>query len=84
MLVEVSSSGEMEVADGSALPIEGFLETIEKFAENLMRTLKKVAPDKATAEFSVEVAIESGAISTLLVKGSGKGNVKITLEWSKS
>lgn len=84
MLVEISSADEMEVAVGDVLRIDDFLETIESFARALLGTLKKIAPDKATAEFSVEVAVESGALTTLLVKGSGKGNVKITLEWSRS
>ena len=56
---------------------------IEKIADATMETLKKVKPDKASVEFGIEIAIEAGVATALIVKGSGTGNLKITLEWGK-
>jgi microcompartment protein CcmL/EutN len=55
--------------------------TIEKIAGVMLRALQNVKPTKASVEFGVEVVVESGALSGLLVKGSGTGNLNITLEW---
>jgi hypothetical protein len=84
MLVEVSSSGEAEVALGDALNLDGFLDTVETLAGAIVRRLKNAAPDKAVVEFGVEIGLEAGTLTTLLVKGTGKGNLKITLEWSRT
>jgi hypothetical protein len=43
--------------------------------------LAKVKPKKASVEFSLKVGVESGKLTSLLVKGTGEGNLKITLEW---
>jgi hypothetical protein len=40
-----------------------------------------VKPKKATVKFGMELAIESGQLTAVIVKGSGKGNLEITLEW---
>jgi hypothetical protein len=44
------------------------------------RLLEKVKPKKASVEFGLEVAVESGKLTTLLVKGASTANLKITLE----
>lgn len=61
---------------------DGVLDIVEGMAGAVWDTLKKIAPDKASVEFGVEVGLENGQITGLFVKGSGKGNLKITLEWS--
>lgn len=43
-------------------------------------TLDKIKPDKASANFGVELAVEAGNLTALIVKGWGKGNLEITLE----
>ncbi|MBL8247813.1 MAG: hypothetical protein JNK95_05535 [Candidatus Competibacter sp.] len=55
--------------------------TIEGIASSLNAALQKVKPKKASVEFGLEVAVESGALTTLLVKSSGAATLKITLEW---
>ena len=72
--------GEEEVA--FTLPsFEGVTHAIEGIAQSVVSTLEKVKPRKASVEFGLEVALESGQITALLVKGSGTSNLKITLEW---
>ncbi len=73
--------GEEDVAfcamnfDEIAVSIEGIVETIGN-------ALKKVKPDKATIEFGIEVGVESGKLTAVILQGSGKANLKIALEWS--
>ena len=56
---------------------------IEGIAESLNTTLHKVKPRKASVEFGLEVALEAGHLTALLVKGTGTSNLKITLEWGE-
>lgn len=60
---------------------DGVLDVVEGMASAVWNTLEKIAPDHASIEFGVEVGLENGQITGLFVKGSGKANLKITLEW---
>ena len=76
--------GDEDVVDlEKILPFREVTDAIESIAGAMVTTLKKINPDKARVEFGVEVAIESGALTALLVQGTGSGNLKITLEWGK-
>ena len=76
--------GDEDVLDiEQILPFKVVTDTIENIADSIQTSLEKVKPDKASLEFGVEVGIESGALTALLVKGTGKGNLKITLEWGQ-
>lgn len=72
--------GEEDVAF-KVLSFDEVTKTIEGIAGSLNAALQKVKPKKASVEFGLEVAVESGALSALLVKGSGTATLKITLEW---
>ncbi len=58
-------------------------DAIEGIAESVVTTLQKVKPKRASVEFGLEVALEAGKLTGLLVKGSGTSNLKITLEWGE-
>jgi hypothetical protein len=75
--------GEEEVAF-TVPSFKGVTDAIEGIAESVGTTLQKIKPKKASVEFGLEVALESGQITALLVKGSGTSNLKITLEWGES
>jgi Na+/H+-translocating membrane pyrophosphatase len=75
--------GEEEV--GFTLPaFKDVTDAIEGIAESVMTTLRKVKPKKASVEFGLEIALESGQLTALLVKGTGTSNLKITLEWGEA
>ena len=57
--------------------------SIEAIAITFRDSLAKIKPRKATVEFGVEIAIESGQLTALICKGSGKANLTISLEWSE-
>lgn len=72
--------GEQDIA--VRLPsFEGVSDAIEGIAKSLTRTMEKVKPRKATVEFGLELAVESGKLTALLVKGSGTASLTVTLEW---
>lgn len=72
--------GEEDVAF-KLLSFEEVTHTIEGIASSLNAALQKVKPKKSSVEFGLEVAVESGALTTLLVKGEGTATLEITLEW---
>lgn len=74
--------GEEEVA--FTLPsFKEVTDAIEEIGQSVVTTLQKVKPRKASVEFGLEVALESGQLTALLVKGSGTSNLKITMEWGE-
>lgn len=62
---------------------EEIVKTIEGTVGILKGTFDKIKPDKASVKFGLRVAIESGQLTALIVKGSGEGNLEVTLEWGK-
>ena len=75
--------GEEEVA--FTLPtFKEVTDAIEGIAKSVVTALQKVKPKKAIVEFGLEIALESGQLSALLVRGSGTSNLKITLEWEEA
>ena len=56
--------------------------SITSIVNALKSSLESAKAKKATVEFGVEIGAESGELTALIVKGSGKANLKITLEWS--
>jgi hypothetical protein len=57
-------------------------DAVEGIVGALAETLKKVKPAKAAVEFGVVFGIESGALTAMVVKGTGEANLKIMLEWT--
>lgn len=71
--------GEEEVA--FTLPsFKEITDAIEGIAESVVATLQKVKSQKATVEFGLEVGLQSGKFTALLVQGTATANLKITLE----
>lgn len=80
--IEATSLGGREkVGVLDAQSFKELTDSIEGIAATLSETLQRVKPDAATVEFGVEVGIESGNLTALIVKGTGKANLKITLAW---
>jgi hypothetical protein len=74
--------GEEDVA--FTLPsFQGVTDAIEGIATTIVTTLQQVHPRKASVEFGLSLALESGQLTALLVKGSGTSNLKVALEWGE-
>ena len=74
--------GEEDVAF-TTLSFKEVTDVVESIASTMTTALQKVKPKKASIEFGLEMAIESGKLTTLLVKGTGSATLKISLEWSE-
>ena len=73
---------EEEVASvASILNFDGVSAAIEGVATTIAGCLDKINPKKASVELGLEVGLDSGKLTALLVKGSSKANLKITLHW---
>ncbi|MGH3040162.1 MAG: CU044_2847 family protein, partial [Gaiellaceae bacterium] len=57
-------------------------EAIEAITETVLDALRKAKPDKAVVELGLDLALESGALTALIVKGKGSAALTITLEWT--
>ena len=58
-------------------------DAVEGIAQAMVTTLKKVKPQGASVEFGLEIGLEAGQLTALLVKGTGTANLKIILEWGE-
>lgn len=74
--------GEEEVAN-KILSFENIGDVIEGIAAAVAAPLQKIQPTKASIKLGLEVAVESGHLTTLIVKGSSKANLELILEWEK-
>jgi len=82
--VEATILGGDQDISSNLLSFDGVTDAIEDISNSVVETFNKIKPDKASVEFGLEIALESGKLTSVLVKGSGKANLKVTLEWSKS
>jgi hypothetical protein len=72
--------GEEDVAAGM-LSFDGVADALDEISRTIVKALDSAKPKKATVEFGLEVALESGKLTAMLVKGSGTASLKVTLEW---
>ena len=79
--VEITHAGRQDVGAADLL-FKPVMDIIEGLAQSLTESLTRFKPDKATLKFGLEMAIESGGLTAMIVKGAGKGNLQIGLEWS--
>ena len=78
--IEVASTGREDVGF-DVKQFQPVADAIEGVIQMIAAPIQKVKPKKATVKFGMELAIESGQLTAVIVKGSGKGNLEITLEW---
>ncbi len=79
------SGGEQKVGKlEDVLDSSKIAKTIEGTVEILRGTFERIKPDKASVKFGLKVAVESGQLTAVVVKGSGEANLEVTLEWSGS
>jgi Trypsin-co-occurring domain 1 len=79
--VEATALGGDEDVAFTTRPFVEMLGAVEGLVAAVSSALAKVSPKKTTLEFGVEVGVEGGQLVALLVKGTGKANLKLTLEW---
>ncbi len=58
--------------------------TVRSLSTKLVDSVKAASPTKFSVELGFDFTVESGSLTTLLVKGEGSASVKVTLEWDQS
>ncbi|MFI5610685.1 CU044_2847 family protein [Amycolatopsis sp. NPDC051903] len=86
MYAEVELVGEQDEEVASRLFAFGeFTDHLTSLTQSVTEAvtsgLTKVKPSKVAVEFGCEVGLESGKLTAILVKGTAKANLKVTLEW---
>ena len=76
-------SPEQPVGIRDVLSFDGVADSIKAVADRVTAALDDVKPDRAAVEFGVDVAVESGALTGLIAKGTGSATLKVTLEWER-
>lgn len=78
--VEAVAQGREDVAFGTK-SFQELGQSIEGVVRAIAGPIKKAKPSKATVKFGLEVQIEQGSMVAAIVRGQGKSNLEITLEW---
>lgn len=79
----VPRGGREEVGVLDSIPFDQVTELLASIASGIGETLEKAKPKKATIELGVEFGLEAGKLVALIARGTGKANLKISLEWER-
>ena len=69
---------------GLTIAAEKTFGVIKSLARDVKKQIQAAAPDKASIEFSLELEKKNDDIFSKICNASGKGGVKIKLEWDFS
>jgi hypothetical protein len=71
--------GDGMIEDG--LHLEDICRKVNEVVGAVMSSMKALETKRTVLEFGVEIAADTGGLTALIVRGSGKANLKITAEW---
>ena len=82
--IQVSATGRrQDVAGGKVPELKDVGKAIEGIVEAVAAPIHKAMPSKATVKFGIDIAVEPGQLTALLVKGGGNATLEVTLEWEQ-
>lgn len=73
-------AGEQKIS-GKSISFSSITESIKEVSSEIINSIEIVKPKSAKVEIGFEIVAESGAITAMLVKGTGTASLKITFEW---
>ena len=83
-VIEQEATGPVDVTLGLGdLNFGDVTDTLEGIGSAVLAALGRILPDKATVEFGLDLAVQSGKLTSLLVGGEASASLKVTLEWSR-
>jgi Trypsin-co-occurring domain 1 len=84
--VQAAALDEEEEVAARKFGLDDFTQSIGAVAETVsnavMSGLCKLQPGKVIVEFGCEIGMDTGNLTAILVKGTAKANVKVTVEWA--
>lgn len=82
--IEATPIGEQQVAYRKR-PFGDALSVIKSITYDIASALQsmrqEVKPDKISIKLGLEIAVESGQLTALVVKGASTANFEVTMEW---
>ncbi len=75
------TSPEHDVAIGRLLSFDGLTRSIGAVAESMTRALRTAKPSEAEVEFGIDVGVEAGELTALIVNGKGTATLRVKLTW---
>lgn len=83
--IENISSGRQPVsAISKVFDLSGVKSQVRMVSEEFVSIFNQINVKKTTIEFGIELSVESGQLTSIIVKGAGKANLKVTLEWENN
>jgi hypothetical protein len=82
--VRVPADSEEDVSALGKLPFKQIADSIDAITQQVQAALERAKPKRATVEFGLDIGVESGQLTSLLVKGTGTATITITLEWESA
>lgn len=79
--VDLDGQAAEQVAFRETYDLAAVSRTLEGIAQAIRFGLEKVTPSKTTVEFGIDVALENGELTGLVVEGEANASLKVTLEW---
>ena len=80
-IVAEQGGGAQDVAWNGPFDFDRVRDVIEGLAEMVQTAVTKVRPDSVEVELGLDISVESGKLTALLVKGDAGASLKITLGW---
>ncbi len=77
----VQGRGASDVSAGGSFDFEQVGAALSGLAQVAKDAIEKVKPDSATVELGMDLKVEAGKLTALLVSGSGSASLKVTLGW---
>ena len=79
----VRGRGARDVSSGGSFDFDQVSAALTGLAQVAKDAIEKAAPDTASVEFGMDLKVEAGKLTALLVSGSGSASLKVTLGWEK-
>jgi hypothetical protein len=73
--------GRHDVGEGLQNRFDDAMGAVRQMSSQIYDTMAALAPQRFEVELGFELGVESGHLTAFLVKGTGKANLKVTLEW---
>jgi len=82
VLVKNNNGREKIASEIAEKKFSDFSNTVGKIASETLKPLKQINAKKLTIKMGMNIGVESGKLTALLVEGSANANIEITIEWS--
>lgn len=83
MRIRAVALGGLQQVGNIPIPFKEVTDIVGSISTSIVTALKQAKPRKASVEFGLEVAVDTGKLTALLVSGSSTATLKIALEWSE-